>query len=107
MHPCFQNGDYPADAENPYQTSVISHTLKIQSITPSNKKSVIASEPQVRVAISSLQQQNSGHGARAPGNDCPPRGPPPMSFLRSLSPRRRGAGTQFYSANQPYFVAKE
>jgi len=81
MHPCFQNGDYPADAENPYQTSVISHTLKIQSITPSNKKSVIASEPQVRVAISSLQQQNSGHGARAPGNDCPPRGPPPFIQL--------------------------
>ena len=38
----FENADYPGDAANPYQTSVNSHY----------KKSVIASGPQVRVAIS-------------------------------------------------------
>jgi len=98
MHPCFQNGDYPADAQNHHQNSTKSPNATAQ-------RNVI-----VKVAFfasKSEAQQNSGHGARAPGNDCPPRGPPPMSFLRSLSPRRRGAGTQFYSANQPYFVAKE
>ena len=81
--------DYPGDAENHYQTSVNSHTLKIQSITPSNKKTVIASaafspEPSRRgsVAISSLQQPKP-HFVRSykplPINsaDLHTRGPPP------------------------------
>jgi len=71
MQPCFESSNSRGHAENLYQTSVNSHTLKIQSITPSNnpkgrlpracpwvstKKSVIASPPPADAAISSLQQ---------------------------------------------------
>ena len=72
MHPCFQNGDYPADAQNHHQNSTKSPNATAQ-------RNVI-----VKVAFfasKSEAQQNSGHGARAPGNDCPPRGPPPFIQL--------------------------
>jgi len=35
MHRCFQNGDSPGDTANLYQTSLNSHTLKIQPISHS------------------------------------------------------------------------
>jgi hypothetical protein len=76
MHLCLENGAYPGDAGNLYQSAA-------KSPNASAQRNVI-----VKVAFFASESeapQNSGHGARAPGNDLPNRGPPPMSFLQSLS----------------------
>lgn len=62
-------GVSPGDAENPYQHNANSPNARA-------RRNVI-----VKVAFfasKSEPQPNSGHGARAPGNDWPARGPPPF-----------------------------
>ena len=69
MSLCFENANSRGDAENPYQ-----HSAKAPNA--SAQRNVI-----VKVAFfasKSKAPQNSGHGARAPGNDWPNRGPPPF-----------------------------
>jgi len=94
---CRLKQDSFADRTNPYQTSPKSSSLKIQSIRGPNKKTVIASdlssvavapllrrvEPQVRVAISSLQQPkphfvSSSKSLQIDFADLHTRGPPPF-----------------------------
>ena len=69
MHPCFQNADSRGDTQNPHQSVA-------KAPNASAQRNVI-----VKVAFfasKSEAQQNSGHGARAPGNDSHTRGPPPF-----------------------------
>jgi len=94
MHPCFQNGDYPADAKNPHQNSAKSPNAGAQ-------RNVI-----VKVAFfasKSEAQQNSGHGARAPANDWPARGPPPLCHPE-LVPKVRSPSHRHFELACPYLI---